>query len=466
PQSTAFFGNQQYTTGFTIQAMHQLQHAIYYTREGIGLVYTDGYYKAETLGESGGAFPRHANTAFLGQFGDPRIPNLLKIHDDFARGIQQGRWADADYIAFERRDNRRPDGSTRTASAADEITMVVMLNDNTASGQARPITTSFPAGAYLYQYATGPNGSGQTGFYKWGSELGGTIVPPGGYFVFSYRTPELSTLWPERAITLHQNGREVDRIFVTRRDGPDGDPQFNPYGLPNRGFPAGVTPPPNTYRTSVPVVKSGNFTILARADGSAENILLKLDGGIDLNGTVPSGIVDAAKRDNPPAFRTDTWLGYEQPAFLDRQHPEKFAALDTARNKIGSPGAETYSKVIGGAFSINTASANNSYNTHGGNVASWIYHDPQQTVGGPSGTPGVGSPQYSEGPSSITIWAKCNSVGAGFKMFVYYTTDGSYPEGAGGSSRGAAWAGADIVAGVDAWNLAPLTYADNFPGAK
>ena len=44
----------------------ELQHAFYLTRRGIANVYTDGYYKAETLGESGGAFPRHANNPFLG----------------------------------------------------------------------------------------------------------------------------------------------------------------------------------------------------------------------------------------------------------------------------------------------------------------------------------------------------------------------------------------------------------------
>ena len=55
----------------------ELQHALYFTRAGIGLVYTDGNHQAQTLSQSGGAFPRHANTSFLGQFGDGRIPNLL-----------------------------------------------------------------------------------------------------------------------------------------------------------------------------------------------------------------------------------------------------------------------------------------------------------------------------------------------------------------------------------------------------
>lgn len=38
--------------------------------------------------------------------------------------------------------------------------------------------------------------------------------------------------------------------------------------------------------------------------------------------------------------------------------------------------------------------------------------------------------------------------------------------GAGGSSWGARAAGADIVAGIDAWELATRTFADNFPGAE
>ncbi|MGJ8650368.1 MAG: alpha-amylase family glycosyl hydrolase [Opitutaceae bacterium] len=420
-------------------AMRQLQHAMYYTREGMGLVYTDGYYQAETLGESGGAFPRHANTAFLGQFADPRIPNLLKIHQDFARGFQQGLWGDADFLAYERRDNRNPDGSARIGSATDEVTMVVMLNDNSASGQARSFSSSFPASAYLYQYATGPDGANQTGFYKFGSELGSVIVPPGGYFVFGYRTPELSTLWPDSAVTLYQDSKEVRQITVTRQDGPDGDEAFNPYGFANRGYPAGETPEPYTYQMSVPVVTSNPLTIIARADGSAEKIWLKLDGGVDLNGGVPagSGITDPALRDNPPAVRTDTWVGYEEPTFVDRQHPEKFAAVDTSRSQIGSPGAETYNKIIDDAFTIDDAPTGaNDFGTNGGLIPSWIFHDPTGTVGGPGGTTGVGDTQYTEGASDITLWAKTNSVGAGFNMFVYYTADGSYPEGAGGIGRG------------------------------
>lgn len=414
-------------------AQKEWQHAFYMTREGMGLIYSDGYYQAETLGESGGAFPRHANTQYLGQFGDPRIPNILKIHNDLARGLQEGRWSDSDYVAFERRDNRDKLGNTRSGTASEEITMVAMFNDNTAQGQARPISTSFAPGAYLYQYAEGPNGSYQVGFYKYAWELGNVVVPPGGYYVFGWRTPELSSLWPDGALNFYQNGQEVPRITVTRKDGPDGDENFNPYGLSNRGYPSGTTPDKYSYQTTVPVVKDGPVTILARADGSAENILLKLDGGVDLNGGVPPGVSDtAANRDNPPAFSSDIWSGYEQPLFVERQNPEKFAAVDTLRCKIGSPGAETYIKTIGGGVVVNNGDAVNDYSTEGGNVAGFLYHDPSADVGGVDNPP----KQFDESGSDIIIWAKSNSVGDGFKMFVYYTTDGSFPEGAGGIGRG------------------------------
>ena len=417
-------------------ALKEMQHAHYMFREGMGLIYSDGYYKAGTLGESGGAFPRHANTHFLGQFGDPRIPNILRLHNDFARGLQQGRWSDGDYMAYERRDNRDKFGNARNGTASEEITMVAMFNDNTAQGQARPITTSFSSGAYLYQYAEGPNGSFMGGFYKYAGELGGVVVPPGGYYLFGWRTPELSTLWPGAAITLYQDGQEVPRITVTRKDGPDGDVSFNPYGLANRGYPTGTTPDKYSYRTTIPVVKDGNFTIIARADGSAENILLKLDGGVDLNGTRPVGNTDPAFRDHPPGVFSDIWMGYEQPSFLDRQHPEKFAARLIARNQTGSPGAETYIKTIGGGVNNDPVfqgpATANDYNKHGGNVAEWVYHDPQADVGGIANPP----KQFDESGANIVIWAKSNSVGGGFKAFVYYTTDGSFPEGAGGIGRG------------------------------
>ena len=244
----------------------------------------------------------------------------------------------------------------------------------------------------------------------------------------------MSTLWPNSAITLYQTNpsggqlEEVPRITVTRKDGPDGDVSFNPLGEaanPNRGYPVGVTPADYTYQTTVPVVKAGQpFTIVARADGSAENILLKLDGGVDLNGTRPDGNIDPAFRDHPPGIFSDVWMGYEQPLLQHRQHPVLFAAKVTSQRDVtGSSGAETFT--TGGVLNLATSSRR----VVNANTAQFFYHDPTATADS------FGFNQYDA--ASRRIWAKVNSVGGGYKMFVYYTVDATYyPEGAGGIGVG------------------------------
>jgi hypothetical protein len=414
-------------------ARRELQHAIYFTRAGLGLVYTDGNFHAETLGESGGAFPRHANTSFLGQWGDSRIPNLLKIHQDFARGYQKAQSGSADVISYERID-KRGNGSM---SDADGVTMLMAINDNYSNGVGMSGNTSFPAGEYLYQYARG-YGS-QVGFYKYASELNTVVVPSGSYFVFAPRTPEESDLWKNaggKAISFYQNGQPAETLTVTRQDGPDGDPAFNPNGVND--------PVTNdfSYDWTIPrVTSSSDLRFVVRTDGSAENILLRLDGGIDLNGTRPVGNTDPFYRDNPPALSNDVFLGYEQPNFIRRQWAEKFAAKNTTRNQIGSQGAETYSTVIGSVtFNIvNGPTGANDFGNDSGNQASWLYHDPADDVGGtpPGGWPGgIPSKQFVENATTIAVWAKPNGVAGGFKMFFYYTTDGTNPEGAGGEGTG------------------------------
>ncbi len=428
-------------------ARRELQHAFYFTRAGIPLVYTDGNYQAETLSQSGGAFPRHANTAFLGQFGDNRLPNLMQLHQNLARGFQKGAWSNADFVAYERIDLRT--GASNDAAGAVAL---VMVNDNFASGVGQDFSTSFPPGAYLYQYARGAAANGQSmqpffitlgdaggGRGSVSADLGqtnGVIVPPGGYYIFSWKNPDPAPAWTQgggRAIEIYQNGGEtLDTVMVPRKDGPDGDPGFNPYGLPDDD------PEDFTYEYPVPRVTNGsNLSFVVRADGSADNILLKLNGGIDLNGTGS----DPAKRDNPPALSTDVFLGYEQTSFVRRNQPEKFAAVVQTRNKFGSIGAETYAKDIGTpGFTITQASENGDHdNNLGGDAAEFLEHDPEATVGG---TPGGGWPggvaplQYTENANTISLWAKPNSVGGGFRMYCYFTTDGSNPEGAAGSGAG------------------------------
>ncbi len=411
----------------------ELQFGLYLTRAGLGSVYTDGNHQSQTLSQSGGAFPRHANTNFLGQFNDPKIPNLLYIHNQFARGYQVGKWSDNDFVAYERIDKRE----NASMPDADGVTMLFLMNDNYAAGQARNFTTSFPhtplagtgSDAYLYNYSTFGGG-----FYKYASEIinGSTIVPAGGYFVFSWRNPEESDAWSlggGKPLTILQNGGSTSTLTYLRKDGPDGDPNFNPYNV------AGAVAGSYSYPYTIPRVTNGSdLSFIARTDGSAENILMELDGGVDINSQIPLGPTSGEKRDNPPGISTDVFLGYEQPQFVSRSGPEKFAARDTSRCTFGSVGAETYT---GGGATVNGFGSNPQDPIDPSAAAAFVYHDPIAGFDGwnPSGGAAPAT-QYVDNGSTITVYAKTNSVGGGFRMFFYYTNDGSNPEGANGVGLG------------------------------
>jgi hypothetical protein len=423
-------------------ARRELQHAFYFTREGIGLVYTDGNYHAETLGESGGAFPRHANTAFLGQWGDQRIPNLTRFHQNFVRGYQKGAFGgSADFVAYERIDKRENGGM----SDADGAVALVMLNDNFAAGVGQDFTTSFPPGSLLYQYARGTaaNGQSMNGFYLTLGDGGdgrgsisanisnanGTLVPPGGYYLFSWKNPDPSNLWSVGGgspITIQENGQNVGSITVSRRDGPDGDPEFNPNNLPDS------ISGDYSYDVDVPRVTNGtNLRFVARVDGSAENVLMKLDGGIDLNGNG----TDAAKRDNPPDASNEVFLGYEQPTFVHRQGAEKFAATNTARCKIGSAGAEMWEVVSGVATRIN----GDGTNPNPANSLAFVYHDPAMALPGAVGS----GNHYQVTGGKTVVYVKTPSGLSGYTGALYYTVGGTtYPEGAGCEGSNATTQGA------------------------
>ncbi|MCB1070646.1 MAG: hypothetical protein KDL31_09830 [Kiritimatiellae bacterium] len=333
-------------------------------------------------------------------------------------------------------------------SDQDGTLMLFMMNDNYADGQGRPIDTTFGHepfvnDAYLYNYS-----SYGGGFYVFGSQIanGEVIIPPGGYFVFSWRTPEESDLWRVgggKPLTIYQNGQEAGTVSVIRRDGPDGDENFNPYNLPNRGYATNETATPYTYKYTMPRVTSPtNLRFVARVDGSAANVLMKLDGGVDINSHMGMGHTnETVGRDNAPGIwplqGTDTFLGYEETRYRHRQHEEKFAAKDASRNKIGSAGAETYLMTIGtSGFTTNRGDGVNNWSRDEG--AAWVYHDPfdQVTGGTNSGTQFSPLPQSAAGVP-VTMWVK---VGYGCdvgKAYIYYTTDGvSYPEGAGGEGIG------------------------------
>ncbi|MCO5045026.1 MAG: alpha-amylase family glycosyl hydrolase [Kiritimatiellae bacterium] len=448
----------------------ELQYAFYMTRAGLPNVYSDGNFQSETLAQSGGAFPRHANTAFLGQFGDARLPNLAYINNHFARGDQVGVWGDNDYLAYHRID-KRENGSM---SDADGATMLFLVNDNYSSGASRSILgnvkfgkTPFTDDVYLYNYSTYGGG-----FFVYASMLGSVVVPPGGYFVFAPRTPEETDAWRGiggKPVEIFQNGQRAPTVSYTRRDGPNGDPNFNPNGVPND------TLGDYAYTWTVPRVTSGtNLRFVARVDGSAGHVMMKLDGGIDINSQMGMGETNnadwALNRENRPGKATDVFLGYEDLRFVQRTHGrEKFAAKDSARAQYNSAGAESYQVVIG------TAGVTN-YNAYGANdwtnseSVMWAYHDAAATINlATNSTLKQMMPEpQSAANQPVSIWVKTGNKFDASKAFLYYTTDGqTFPEGAAGLGVGSTkvvemgWAGEDKDNSQNDWWQAVLPAMPN-----
>jgi len=296
-------------------------------------------------------------------------------------------------------------------------TMVFMMARNYGSAQTRDFNCEFPEGARLVNY------SSYGGAFYANVKAGGILrddsdqqiyVPSGGYFIFSWRNPEMPMVWDDgiegevQPISILENGEPVGTVQYDRYDGRDGDPDFNPLGV------SGDTAGDYRYTMTIPCVTNGtNLTILARADGSAENIMLKLDGGIDVNSHMLLGPTTGELRDNQPAIARDTFLGFEQMRYRQRL-AEKFAAVDVSRNVIGSLGAETYETTIGTAgFTVNPTNYNES---------SELQFDP--------------APASAAG-QAVSVRLKIGYSGMPDTAWIYYTTNGTtYPEGSAGVGEG------------------------------
>ena len=310
-----------------------------------------------------------------------------------------------------------------------------------------------PTNRLIYVNTTPPAGGGAI-------EL---VVPSGGWVMYGEQWPEPSRAnTATNAIIFRQGGAQVPRITVYRTDGINGDPNYDPiFPFKMRGGVEPYTGQPVlapgegnvsnlTYAIEIPVVTNAPFDILVRSDASSANTLVKLDGGMDLNsqmglgptnfqpGIAPTNFLDL--RDNPPGYADDVFLGYEQTAFQFRNGPEKFAARDTASNNIVSLGAETYYYTVGGT---NTVVPGAGFGADIVNqTASWVYHDPAAPVTVLTNTnvpvaPATQMVPTNPAPSqSVDIWVK---VGYQFQIntcYIYYTTDGSNPEGAFGVGTG------------------------------
>jgi glycosidase len=485
-----------------------LEDAYLFMREGLPMVYSDGY----NHNFSGGT-PVVSYANYLGEFGDTTMPDTMYVHNQLARGGTWSRWSDQNIIAFERYDYREGNGSqpqtqdvalfalnTKTDFPADisfddGVTRTsdgYYLNPanttSTAVSNSRGVglVVGFAPGSVLAQLASSSptGGRAYTKLLVHGATnslsaaqasansadpaqrliyVGGQVIPSGGgaieltvpsasWVMYGYQWPEASRAnISTNAIVLRQGGVEVPRITVYRKDGTNGDAGFNPiYPFKMRGSVdqfgnviRGVNVSNLTYAIDVPIVTNANFDILVRSDASCSNTLVKLDGGIDLNsqmglgptnytGLAPTNFLDL--RDNPPGYADDVFLGYEQTAFQFRNGPEKFAAENTSSNTIVSLGAETYYYTVGGGSNIVSGSG---YGQSIGQTATFVYHDPAAPATATNNA--VATQRLPLSPTAgqpADIYVK---VGYQFQIntcFIYYTTDGSNPEGAFGVGKG------------------------------
>ena len=508
----------------------ELQLAYMFTREGLPVVYSDGYNEATaTAGQQ--PFPRVAGAPYLGEFSDNKMPDLAYLHQQLSRGGTRGRWSDTDVVAFERYDYRD------STNAQDQTTLVFAMNDNYSSdisfddtaGQSTagtfyecfPVSSSrnvglvvgFPPGSVLSQLSDTPNKSHACSklLVRKATQLlsdatnsvnatspvdrmiyvgtqtlapnGGAIelkIPSGGYVMYGYQWPEAARTPKKDAITLRQNGVDAPRFTVYRHDGTNGDTAFSPtYPFKMRGsvdeygnIVSGANVSNKTYAIDIPILTNANFDIVVRSDASCANTLVKLDGGVDLNSQMGLGTTNGTDfRDNRPGAATDIYLGYEQTAFNSRYGPEKFGSRDIGSNTLFSLGAETYLYIVGGTNSVAAGSGYNATLTN--STAVWVHHSPTNMMTVTNLTAVTQrNPLSPTNGQAVDIWIK-----VGYKLqinrcFIYYTTDGTNPEGAFGVGRGttksleAFWVNADNVDGTIDWWKGTIPAVDNTTGAQ
>ncbi len=513
----------------------ELQLAYMFLREGAPLIYSDGYNEA-VAAPGQDPFPRIARAPYLGQFNDNQMPDLAWLHHQLARGGTRPRWSDADIVVFERYDYREtanaynnPDATVVLFAMNDnygnpgDISFDDSVAQNDAglsatcypvvNSRARGLVVGFPPGSWLTQLADSPGkdracskllvrlATGNLAdaqasandpnpvnrkVYVGGQTLapgGGAIefkIPSGGYVAYGYQWPEASRAAGREAITFRQNGGAVPRLTVQRRDGINGDSGFNPlYPFKMRGsvdaqgnVVRGANLSNKVYTIEIPVLTNAPFDLGVQCDASATIGLLKLDGGLDLNSQLGLGPTTGLdRRDNRPGVVTDIFLGYEQTQLQRRQGPEKFAASTIASNTIVSSGAETFSYTVGGGSEVMSGSGFGAKHTN--STADWVQHQPTNATtvvgGGPATQRHPPNPAINQ---AVEIWVKVAYQLQVNRCTLYYTTDGSNPEGAFGAGSGptrvsvAEWIAADTADGTVEWWKGTIQASNHTAGAQ
>jgi len=113
----------------------------------------------------------------FGDYSHGVIPNLVYIHNQFARDWEWGRHADGDTFVFERFTNLDDsnDGSGNYTPTSDEGLLLVGLNDS-GWDQPRTVYTAFPDGTVLHDYT----GNNPTDVTVSGGQVSITIPGMGG----------------------------------------------------------------------------------------------------------------------------------------------------------------------------------------------------------------------------------------------------------------------------------------------
>jgi hypothetical protein len=329
-----------------------------------------------------------------------------------------------------------------------------------------------PVNRALLVNSTPPNGGGAI-------EL---RIPSGGWVMYGYQWPEPSRANVlTNAITFKQGGARVPMMTVFRHDGANGDANFNPaYPFlmrgsvdPNGKVIGGQHVSNKTYAIDIPILTNGPMDIALRCDASAVNILAKMDGGLDLNSQMGLGspTTGLERRDNRPGTASDVFLGYEQALFQFRNGPEKFAARNTVRNNVTSLGAETYYYTVGGTNALVNGNGNGA--GIGASTPSFVYHDPVATTTVVGGGPGTQmNPTNPASGQAVDLWFKAGYNYATNHCFVYYTTDGSNPEGAYGVGKGTtriatgSWINHDAADSSIDWFKATIPGSNNTMGVQ
>jgi len=202
--------------------------------------------------------------ATLGDMPNSPIPNLVYIHNQFARGREWTRVNENDYFAYERYDDQNfsesPDGG--------EALLVVALNDS-GWDQTRTFYTSFQEGTRLKDY-TGNNGND---VWVSGGQISVTVPGMGGEGYVCY-APYTATGNGE-AVRFSQGGSQVGTINWVVPGGRDASSK--PRTIPR------VT------ADSAAVEVHYNDPL----DGSVDNTIIKWGRGRDLN----AGAVDFTGND-------------------------------------------------------------------------------------------------------------------------------------------------------------------------